>query len=345
MHPTPLIPISYVSPAVEDGVAQLNQRQDDQDHQAILDWLTRIDYGAQQSDFIAKRQEGTGQWFLDSDEFREWLTTENQTLFCPGMPGAGKTMIASIVVDHLRNRFQNDASVGVAYLYCNFRLKHEQKPQDLLKSLLKQLTQNLNIMPDCVKEIYNRHKKERTRPSSTELSETLHSVALPYGRVFIVVDALDEFEASNEERKSFLSEIFNLKSTTPTSVFATSRFIPEIEKEFDGSISLKIYASEEDVRKYLDSHMSRLPSFVSRNLDLQGEIKTEIIKAVRGMFLLAQLHLDSLIGKRSPKGSRPDQKRTIRPTKKPWRESRPRLQTPKSSPSRFYLGLPAPRDL
>ncbi len=63
----------------------------------------------------------------------------------------------------------------------------------------------------------------------------------------------------------------------------TSRFIPEIVKNFEGSISLEIRASDEDVRRYLEGHMSRLPSFVLRGLDLQEEIKTEIIKAVDGM--------------------------------------------------------------
>jgi len=48
---------------------------------------------------------------------------------------------------------------------------------------------------------------------------------------------------------------------------------------------LKIHASVEDVKRYLDGHMSRLPSFVSRNPDLQEELKAEIIKAVDGMYV------------------------------------------------------------
>jgi hypothetical protein len=55
-------------------------------------------------------------------------------------------------------------------------------------------------------------------------------------------------------------------------------------KEFDGrSTLLEIRANDEDVQRYLDGHMSRLPSFVLRRHDLQEEIKTEIIKAVDGM--------------------------------------------------------------
>jgi hypothetical protein len=60
----------------------------------------------------------------------------------------------------------------------------------------------------------------------------------------------------------------------------TSRFIPEITEKFEGSISREIRASEEDVQRYLDSHMFRLLGFISRNLELQEEIKTGIVLLV-----------------------------------------------------------------
>jgi hypothetical protein len=88
----------------------------------VLDWLTLVDYGPQQTDYIRRRQPGTGQWLLDSPEFQTWLNTENQTLFCPGIPGAGKTILTSIVVEELTTRFSNDPTIGIAYIYCNFRL-------------------------------------------------------------------------------------------------------------------------------------------------------------------------------------------------------------------------------
>jgi hypothetical protein len=59
--------------------------------------------------------------------------------------------------------------------------------------------------------------------------------------------------------------------------------MPEVTEKFKGSISLEIRASEEDVRRYLDSHLFRLPAFVSRRPDLQEEIKTGIVLLVKGM--------------------------------------------------------------
>lgn len=258
--------------------------QKDEDME-ILNWLTRIDYASQQSDFISRRQAGTGQWLLDSAEYHTWLKSNKQTLFCPGIPGAGKTILTSIVIDNLDTLIQKESSVGIGYLYCNFRESNEQKAEDLLLSLLKQLSQQRSSLPESVKVLYKHYKEKGTRPPFNEISRVLQSVGSVYSRVFIVVDALDECQASDGCRARFLSEIFHLQATAKANLFATSRFIPEISEKFEGSISLEIRATEQDVRSYIDGHMSHLPSFVGRNLDLQEEIKKEIVESVDGMYV------------------------------------------------------------
>jgi Cdc6-like AAA superfamily ATPase len=265
-----------------DSLAKLVRYQDDQGRRVAIDWLSPVDYATQQNDFISRRQEGTGQWLLNSNEFQGWLNQSKQTLFCPGIPGAGKTIMTSVVIDHLNRKFENDASIGIAYIYCNYRRQLEQTPADLLLSLLKQLVQEQPSLPEKVKTLYDCHKDKRTRPSFDEISKVLHSIVADYSRAFILVDALDECQ--EEGRRSLLSEIFCLQAKTRASFFTTSRDILEITKEFKRSTSLTIRASDEDVRRYLDGHMSRLKC-VSQNLTLQEKIKTEIAKAVDGMYV------------------------------------------------------------
>jgi hypothetical protein len=204
-------------------------------------------------------------------------------LFCPGIPGAGKTLLTSIVIYDLHTRFQDELSVGIAYLYCNFRQRNEQNVEHLLASLLKQLSQEQPSPPNSVKALYDHHKKKQTRPLFDEVSRTLQCVAAMYLRVFIAVDALDECQVSDGCWTRFLSEIFSLQAKSGVNIFATSRFIPKIAEKFEGSTSLEIRASSEDVRRYLDGHMFRLPGFVVHGPELREEIKTTIIRLVQGM--------------------------------------------------------------
>ena len=282
---------------VENVVNKLYNRQLDQEHHDILDWLTPIDYASQQHDYLTRRQPATGQWLLDSAEYQTWVPTSQQTLFCPGIPGAGKTILTSIVIDHLSTRFQDDAGIGIAYVYFNYKQNvdkqnvDKQNVDNLLSRLLKQLSQKRPSLPDSVKALYDQHhqRNKRTRPSIDELSRALQSVAAMYSRVFIIVDALDECQASDGCRARFLSEIFNLQVKYGTNIFATSRFIPEITEKFNGSTLLEIRARDEDVRKYLDGRISQSESKFLKSY--HEEIKAEITKAVDGMYVPSYIDL------------------------------------------------------
>jgi hypothetical protein len=257
----------------------------------IFDWITPIHYASRQSDSINRRQAGTGQWLLDSTEFKTWVETEKQILFCPGIPGAGKTILTSIVVDDLTTRFGKNESVGIAYIYCNFRQHDEQKAEDLLASLLTQLAQGLPSLPDVVKSLYDKHKDKRTQLSFDEASRAIRTIAAIYSRVFIIIDALDECRTTAGCRSKFLSELFDLQAKCGANFFATSRFIPEITEKFQESVSLEIRASEQDVKRYVEANIYRLRSFVGRSPALQEEITTSIVKAVDGMYAVLYIHI------------------------------------------------------
>jgi hypothetical protein len=289
-------PVLGVVSTIGEKVEQMKSKFDKDEDIKILDWLTKTDYGPQQNDYIKRRQPGTGQWLLDSAEFQTWLKTERQTLFCPGIPGAGKTIITSIVVEHLQTDFQakptervgkdfieKDSNIGVAYLYCSFQRQREQNLPDLLASILKQLSQERSTLPHTVKALYKQHEGGRTPPAFDEILATLQSVAAMYSRVFIVVDALDECQVSNDYRARLLSEIFNLQAKTGANLFATSRYIQDIMEKFKGCAPLDIRARDGDVMRYLDGHMSQLQPCVMKNFNLRERIKTKITKSVDGM--------------------------------------------------------------
>jgi hypothetical protein len=69
-------------------------------------------------------------------------------------------------------------------------------------------------------------------------------------------------------------------------IFATSRFIPEIESQFEKCIWKEIRAQHDDILKYLDGRIPQLlRSQISKYRDLQDLIRGEVLNAVDGMYV------------------------------------------------------------
>lgn len=207
-------------------------------------------------------------------------------LFCPGIPGAGKTILASIVIDELHDRFGSGGETAIAYLYCNFKRQDEQSAIELLSSLLKQLAQSQSPLPSSIQEIYSEHTAKGTRPSMGEVSETiikLLSRASDSAKTYVVIDALDECRTYDGSRTRLLDAMFEIQRASNINLLATSRFISEITERFKEQPALEIRASTADVTRYLQGNLAMLPAFVSRNSKLQTEISTEITRTVDGM--------------------------------------------------------------
>lgn len=249
----------------------------------ILDWLSPDDYGAQHNDVQLNRSQGTGQWLLDSTEYQRWVCGERQTLFCPGIPGAGKTVITSTVIDDLMRRYGANTEVPVAFIYCNFRRTSSQGLNKLLCNLLRQLCSCLLRMPDCVRELFRDHQKNGTRPLKIELGIALRQIIKSSNQTCIVVDALDECQSSDGHQSSLPEAIFGLQHEENLNFFATSRHIPEIEAKFRGKPCLEIAATSDDLTTYLQENMARLPEFVRKSESLQSEIRDHVIQAAQGM--------------------------------------------------------------
>lgn len=137
-------------------------------------------------------------------------------------------------------------------------------------------------MPESIRALYESHRRQRTRPSFTEILQALDSVAALYSRSFLIVDALDECDDSGGNRQKFVSAILSLQGKTGINLFATSRINEHVATLFKSALSLEIRANEDDVRIYLDGQMSLLqPDILDYNI--QDNIRREVVRAADGM--------------------------------------------------------------
>ncbi|KAL9025778.1 MAG: hypothetical protein Q9180_007594, partial [Flavoplaca navasiana] len=285
-------------PVIQSRVDKIRQEQEAVKHYRLLEWLSCSDYPLQHSDIIKRRQEGTGQWFLDAPETARWLEETGTTLFCPGIPGAGKTMIAAIATDQLLKLAQG-SSHGVAYIYCNYKAQEEQDASSLLAAILKQLVQSRLSTVEHIERLHQKHTSQGTKASLDEIHSTLRDVLAHYPTVHVVIDALDECQDGT--RHQFLAKFRGLQAGRDVRLMLTARPLPDIEDAFKGALKLEVKASEKDVKRFVAGQIYRLPRCIQRNPALQDLVQEKIVNAVDGMFLLARLHTDSLLDKRTVK--------------------------------------------
>ena len=193
---------------------------------AVIDWLTPLNFLARQESIVPSK--GTGAWFLESDTFDKWRKDDDLVMWCPGIPGAGKTFLTSIVIEKLRelHRGQN---VAVFMLYCNYNDPETQSVQPLIASLLKQDIQQRSVVDKRLGELHEAHYKRETRPTLEELQDLLDTAISNYEKTFIVVDALDEMP-DEKCRSDLLDCLRGFKHKT--NLLVTTRPLPTIKQLF-----------------------------------------------------------------------------------------------------------------
>lgn len=270
-------------PRLESNIDTMQQHQSRQQHGEIVDWVSSTNYPSQQSDYISQRQEGTGQHFIEAVEFRDWVDGASQTLFCPGIPGAGKTMMAAIVIENLLQTVQS-AAVGVSYVYCNYRSQESQSTTSIFSAILKQSIQAKPSIPEPAIRLYENHASKGTRPGLQEILCTLEAVlTTSYSRVYLVIDALDELPDNEGTFFQLLRALRLLQAKVDIRLLATSRPILTIANEFKQLPSLDVRASDADVRQFVKGQFFRLPNCIRRDDELQQTVLNRIVEVVDGM--------------------------------------------------------------
>ncbi|EGO28663.1 hypothetical protein SERLADRAFT_459329, partial [Serpula lacrymans var. lacrymans S7.9] len=138
-----------------------NYNTDDAEERSKLAaWFTPLNFRQKHSDVYGSRREGTGDWVLDDEKFKEWIRgdTNSKTLWCPGIPGAGKTILASHIINSLTEKHKNTDEVAVTYIYCDY--KEQPTVYDIVASLLKQLVENSSPTFKNVASEYKSHQKK-----------------------------------------------------------------------------------------------------------------------------------------------------------------------------------------
>ncbi|GAP92637.1 hypothetical protein SAMD00023353_5900170 [Rosellinia necatrix] len=284
--------------------AQNERRQTREIMNAMVNYFSPVSFSEKQNEIFSQRQPGTGQWFIDSPMFQEWLVSPGATLWCPGAPGSGKTFIASIVVDYLQGVVKQERDTGLTYVYCDFR-RRIQEPTTLLANIWTQLMLQRELSKTEVDQLNNDLYGRRVKLSAAQINGLVEREFTDgkFQRMFVVIDALDE--CNEAQREALLDHISRLYPWA--NVLITSRVMGSDLERFTDVRVLRIVSAEVDMHAYIRTRITssrKLAENIKRKPELENEIVRVVSERAQGLFLLCKLHMDSLALESTPKAVR-----------------------------------------
>ena len=264
---------------IENTVKDIHSHVQDNKHEKILTWLTRADPISNHRAAREKCQAGTGEWFLSSREFSNWFLPK-RSLWLYGIPGAGKTVLCSTIIENVRSRCPSD--VACLYYYFDFNNPLKGEVVNMLYSFLVQLSSS--TVHTEVRRIYERCNNGVQDATTSQLIETLLSIANRGKRMFIIIDALDE----SSNWKALLEVIRTiLQSDNEINLLMTSRKEHEIQVVLEHSVNYVVAIQNErvdaDVDVYVRHCLQNDPDLCKWDDELKLEIITTLTSRAQGM--------------------------------------------------------------
>ena len=239
---------------------------------SLLRWLSPPDPSINHNVARKVHHDGTSQWFFQGSIFKEWkfagsflwihgkrafllpFTIQQFLTSLNTVAGSGKSILRfvgpgpSFTRSSKRSRLISSSSsiiqdilalhdpgmVSIAYFYFDFRDVDKQKLQNLLSSLLIQLSARSDPCCDRLYQLYSAHDRGVRKPSDRAMVECLKEMLTveTHGHTYVIIDALDEcpitssIPSPREEVLEFLNELVDLHLHN-LHICATSR--PELD--------------------------------------------------------------------------------------------------------------------
>ena len=181
--------------------------------------------------------------------------------------------------------------VAVVCVYCDFNTQDEQTATGVLGALLKQVVSALEPIPDQVQQAFEGSKR-RAGGRRLLMPDTLEMLAKSLSclrRVFICIDALDEFPAKHRPElwESLQQVVLNCPRTR---LFLTGRLHirDEVQKYFPSTADmLPISSRPRDIKLYLEMKLKRDSELDAMDKELEADILRIIPKVVSGTYVFS----------------------------------------------------------
>ncbi|KAJ4253821.1 hypothetical protein NW762_010216 [Fusarium torreyae] len=232
----------------------------------------------------------TALWLTESTDFEDWFSTKKARIWCSGIPGAGKSVIASALIDECLQRCQSNLATAVGYFFCTYRSPFTSVPCNILSALCYQFALQNEAAYRLLEAYYDELHSAHQLPAQAETSrlmDLLYQTCAVFDKVYIIVDGLDECGDNTDKTVDSLTSLSLAAGNTNINFALLSRdelFIRErVEPHFHW---VEIEAHTEDIQLYVASELDKLidaKKLRLRDATLKDEIMTRLVKGAKGM--------------------------------------------------------------
>ncbi|KAI1027707.1 hypothetical protein LB504_011728, partial [Fusarium proliferatum] len=271
---------------------------------AISRWLNPSDPSVDHNKARQARHSGTGEWLLKSPQYLTWKSRNNSFLWLSGNSGTGKTILSSTVVEDIRNSsLPQLRNCTVLYFYITFTDTQKQSIEAILRSLINQLYHSRPESRHPITSIYSKCGRGSSQPSIEQLKSAFRDMLSATTEVFILIDALDEYENRSSQRDELLSWIESFRyGPTNTHLLVTSRSEHDIKTSIETwadpetVISLKTDSVGRDISEYVRDVVANSTSFRRwhGHTSTQDDIVNALTAKAGGVFRWVALQLERL---------------------------------------------------
>ena len=269
-------------------------KEQDEMARNVFKWLSAVE--DQQEEHLHRisdsRQPETCNWVLQDPQMQPWIGDDSSdaVLWMTGIPGAGKSYLCSLLVEHLRTQQR----FSTLYYFCGHQSTNGDTCAMVLRTIAIQLLQQNHDMVSLVYQAYLLKGSNRSGPAMRNMLTQI----LPTSKVVrIVIDGIDE--GSHETQQEVLKSLIEIQKSTGhhCKILVCSRDEPQIQKLLAAKAHLRIgEKTVEGLRLYIKERTNVLQQrFPEMDPALVYLAEQQLHSKAKGMFLWVKLVTESLL--------------------------------------------------
>ena len=265
------------------------KHREDQMAQAVFEWLSAAEDAQEEylHHLSDQRVLGTCDFILEDNQISSWVDSEcgPEIIWMSGKPGAGKSFICSLMIEHLTTR----SDLISLYYFCGHKSSDSDNSALILKTLANQLVRQDRDLAPLVQNFLVKGSSRSRHAMKKILKEILPSIDLASTR--IILDGVDECEEAVQ--RDILSDLIDIQRHVKhrCKILIASRSEPLIRKSMHQSIHIDLEnKTQAGLKIYIQCEVSKLKiHFSDIRSSLWADIEKRLERKANGMFLWVRL--------------------------------------------------------